>query len=76
VKWIKEHGLRGGILLPNIPPDARWMKPIYDPDYDRLWEVCQDLEVPINIHGGTGAPDYSLALIHGHASQALAETAD
>src|SRR6476469_1751003 len=58
VKWIKEHGLRGGVLLPNVPPSATWMKPIYDPAYDRLWEVCQDLEVPINIHGGTGAPDY------------------
>ena len=22
VKWIKEHGLRGGVLLPNIPPSA------------------------------------------------------
>ena len=58
VKWIKENGLRGGILLPNIPPSATWMKPIYDPDYDRLWEVCQDLEVPVHVHGGTGAPDY------------------
>ena len=58
VKWIKEHGLRGGLLLPNIPPSATWMKPLYDPEYDRLWEVCQDLEVPINVHGGTGAPDY------------------
>jgi predicted TIM-barrel fold metal-dependent hydrolase len=58
VRWIKENGLRGGILLPNIPPSATWMKPIYDPGYDRLWEVCQDLEVPIHVHGGTGAPDY------------------
>ncbi len=58
VRWIKENGLRGGILLPNIPPSATWMKPIYDPEYDRLWEVCQDLEVPVHVHGGTGAPDY------------------
>ena len=34
------------------------MKPLYDPEYDPLWEVCQDLEVPVNVHGGTGAPDY------------------
>ena len=32
--------------------------PLYDPAYDRLWEVIQDLEVPINVHGGTGVPDY------------------
>jgi predicted TIM-barrel fold metal-dependent hydrolase len=58
VRWIKEHDLRGGILLPNLPPDAKWVRPLYDPEYDRLWEVIQDLEVPIAIHGGTGAPDY------------------
>jgi predicted TIM-barrel fold metal-dependent hydrolase len=57
-KWIKEHGLRGGILLPNIPPDVKWVKPLYDPEYDRLWEVCQDLEIPVNVHSGTGNPDY------------------
>jgi predicted TIM-barrel fold metal-dependent hydrolase len=58
VRWIKEHDLRGGILLPNVPPDAKWVRPLYDPEYDRLWEVIQDLEVPVAIHGGTGAPDY------------------
>src|SRR4051794_13638221 len=57
-KWIKEHGLRGGILLPNIPPDVKWVKPLYDPEYDRLWAVIQDLDIPIHVHGGTGVPDY------------------
>ena len=58
VKWIKENGLRGGILLPNIAPDVKWVKPLYDPCYDPLWEVIQDLEVPVNMHSGTGNPDY------------------
>ncbi len=58
VRWIKDHNLRGGILLPNVPPDAKWVRPLYDPEYDRLWTVLQDLEVPVAIHGGTGAPDY------------------
>jgi predicted TIM-barrel fold metal-dependent hydrolase len=58
IRWIKEHGLRGGILLPNIPPDTDWMKPLYDPGYDPVWELCQDLEVPVTVHGGTGTPDY------------------
>jgi len=58
VKWIKEHNLRGGILLPTIPPDVNWIKPLIHPDYDRLWAVCEDLEVPINCHGGTGSPAY------------------
>jgi predicted TIM-barrel fold metal-dependent hydrolase len=58
VTWIKEHGLRGGILLPNLAPDVKWIKPLYDTVYDPLWEVCQDLEVPVNVHSGTGNPDY------------------
>ena len=58
IRWIKEHGLRGGVLLPNIPPDCPWMRPLYDPSYDPVWELCQDLEVPVTIHGGTGNPDY------------------
>jgi predicted TIM-barrel fold metal-dependent hydrolase len=58
IHWIKEHGLRGGILLPNIAPDVKWVKPLYDPEYDRVWEVCQDLDIPVNVHSGTGNPDY------------------
>jgi predicted TIM-barrel fold metal-dependent hydrolase len=58
VRWIKEHNLRGGILLPNVSPDVHWVKPLYDPIYDPLWAVIEDLEVPINVHGGTGVPDY------------------
>ncbi|MBX6390506.1 MAG: amidohydrolase [Frankia sp.] len=56
--WIKEHGLRGGVLLPNVPPDVKWVKPLYHPDYDRLWAALQDLEIPVNLHGGTGSPNY------------------
>lgn len=56
--WCKENGLRGGIMVPNIPVDVKWVRPLYDPEYDRLWKVCEDLEIPINFHGGTGVPDY------------------
>ncbi|MDZ7678524.1 MAG: amidohydrolase family protein [Acidimicrobiales bacterium] len=56
--YIKDNGLRGGVLLPNIPPDATWMTPLYDPEYDRLWTFLEDNEIPVNVHGGTGAPDY------------------
>jgi predicted TIM-barrel fold metal-dependent hydrolase len=57
-RWIAEHGLRGGVLLPNVAPDATWVKPLYDPAYDRLWAALQDLGLPVNVHGGTGLPDY------------------
>ncbi|HTL86862.1 MAG TPA: amidohydrolase family protein [Acidimicrobiia bacterium] len=58
VRWIKEHNLRGGILIPPNPPDATWLKPYNHPDYDRLWAVCEELEVPVNCHGGVGGPSY------------------
>jgi predicted TIM-barrel fold metal-dependent hydrolase len=58
VHWIKEHGLRGGVLISAIPPDVDYVRPLYDPEYDRLWKVCEDLGVPVNAHGGTGAPNY------------------
>jgi predicted TIM-barrel fold metal-dependent hydrolase len=34
------------------------VSPLIDPAYDRLWKVCEDLGVVVNLHGGTGAPDY------------------
>jgi predicted TIM-barrel fold metal-dependent hydrolase len=58
VRFVKEHGLRGGVLLPNVPPDCTWVKPLYDPGYDPLWRELEELEVVVNVHGGTGAPDY------------------
>ena len=65
VKWIKEHNLRGGMLLPTVPPDATWLKPYNHPDYDRLWAVCEDLDVPVNCHGGIGGPEYIRAPVVG-----------
>jgi predicted TIM-barrel fold metal-dependent hydrolase len=59
VQWIASHGLRGGVLLPHVPDDCTgYIKPLYAPDYDRFWAVCQDLGVVLNHHGGTGSPDY------------------
>jgi predicted TIM-barrel fold metal-dependent hydrolase len=56
--WIKENGLRGGVMLPIIPPGADWVKPLYDPIYDPLWALLEDLEMPVNVHGGSGNPEY------------------
>ena len=56
VKWIKEHGLRGGVLLPTIPPDVNWVKPLYDPATTRSGRCARTSTSPVNAHGGTGAP--------------------
>jgi predicted TIM-barrel fold metal-dependent hydrolase len=58
VHWIAEAGLRGGVLLPIPPDDMKHIKPLYAPDYDRLWAAIQDCDLVINTHAGAGAPDY------------------
>ncbi len=58
IAWIADNGLRGGILISAIAPDVDWVKPLYDPCYDPIWEACEELGLPVNSHGGTGLPDY------------------
>jgi predicted TIM-barrel fold metal-dependent hydrolase len=58
-QWIADNGLRGGILLPNIPPDAHWIEHhLYDPYWEPLWALCEETGVPVNAHGGTGVPNF------------------
>lgn len=58
VEWIAKNGLKGGILLPQVPDDCTHILPLYSPEYDRFWKVCEDTGVVLNHHGGTGSPDY------------------
>jgi predicted TIM-barrel fold metal-dependent hydrolase len=58
VRFAHEHGLRGGVLLPAVPPDVKHIAPLYSDAYDPLWAVCAELGVPVNHHSGGGAPDY------------------
>src|SRR4051812_28798530 len=39
VRFAADNGLRGGVLLPTIPPDVQHIKPLHAPDYDPLWAV-------------------------------------
>jgi predicted TIM-barrel fold metal-dependent hydrolase len=61
VRWCKENGLRGGVLIGSVPPTCDWLKPLYDPHYDPLWHVCEELGVPVNAHSGIGSPAYAPA---------------
>jgi predicted TIM-barrel fold metal-dependent hydrolase len=55
VRWASESGLTGGVLLPGAPPGAG-VPPLYHPCYDEMWSVCEELEVPVNCHGGGAGP--------------------
>jgi predicted TIM-barrel fold metal-dependent hydrolase len=58
VEWIAKNGLRGGVLLPHVPPDCTHIQPLYSPEMDRFYAACQDHDVVLNQHGGTGSPEY------------------
>ena len=58
IEFIAEAGLRGGVLLPLIPPDCNWLKPLYDPAWDKVFAAIQDHDLVMNQHSGQGSPDY------------------
>src|SRR5437870_12332604 len=58
-RWCHEHGLRGGVLVQPVPDDMKYIPPLYSPELDPLWAVCEDLGIVVNTHsGGAGMPDY------------------
>jgi predicted TIM-barrel fold metal-dependent hydrolase len=63
IAFIAEAGLRGGVLLPLVPPDASWLPPLYDPAWDRVFAAIQDHDLVMNQHSGQGAPDYGEGLV-------------
>ena len=58
VRWIAEHGLRGGVLLPLPALDDVHLAQLTSPAYDRLWAAIQDHDLVINQHSGQGSPRY------------------
>lgn len=63
IEFIAEAGLRGGVLLPLIPPDCTWLKPLYDPAWDRVFAAIQDHDLVMNQHSGQGSPDYGKSMV-------------
>ncbi len=55
-RWVKDVGLFGGVMVPNVAPDSH-LPPLHAPVYEPLWAACAELGLPVNVHGGSGAPD-------------------
>jgi predicted TIM-barrel fold metal-dependent hydrolase len=56
VNWIADHGLKGGALLPGVPPGSG-IEPLHSPRYDPVWRTCEERGVVVNVHGGGGSPN-------------------
>jgi predicted TIM-barrel fold metal-dependent hydrolase len=56
VRWLREHDVFGGILLPGSAGSGD--QPAYNhPRYEPLWSVCEDLDMPVHTHSGW-TPNY------------------
>jgi predicted TIM-barrel fold metal-dependent hydrolase len=55
IRWAKEAGLTGGVLLPGAPPGSN-LEPLWSPVYEPIWSVCEELAMPLNHHSGSGVP--------------------
>ena len=63
IEFIAQAGLRGGVMLPLIPPDCTWLKPLFDPAWDRVFAAIQDHDLVMNQHSGQGSPDYGNSMV-------------
>jgi predicted TIM-barrel fold metal-dependent hydrolase len=53
VRWLREHDVFGGILLPGGAVGIGDLPPAYhDPRYEPLWAACADLAMPVHTHSG------------------------
>jgi predicted TIM-barrel fold metal-dependent hydrolase len=59
IRWVKEVGLTGGILVPGVPPGVTQVPQLSSPTYNEIWATCAALGIPINSHGGGGSPGFS-----------------
>jgi predicted TIM-barrel fold metal-dependent hydrolase len=57
IRWAKEAGLTGGVLVPGAPPGSG-IAPLYAPEYEPIWAVCDELDIVLNHHSGGSTPDY------------------
>ena len=55
IRWAKEHGLHGGVLLPGTPPGIG-LPELHDKCYEPIWAVAEELGMPLNHHTGSAAP--------------------
>jgi predicted TIM-barrel fold metal-dependent hydrolase len=61
IRWARENGLTGGVLLPGAPPGSG-IEPLYAPKYEPIFAACEELGMPLNHHSGGSTPDFGMYL--------------
>ncbi len=51
IKRAVAEGHRG-VVFPSLPMDLRDVPHVADPDYDPIWTICAELNVPLCLHAG------------------------
>ena len=57
IRRAREAGLFGGILLPLVGEPLSSLPHYNHPRYEPIWSTCEELAMPVNLHGGA-TPDY------------------
>lgn len=57
IRAAHTDGVRGGIELPAMRDGVPGY---HDPRYEPIWDVCQELDLPLNTHGGGGVRDRTI----------------
>ncbi len=57
VRWLRERDVFGGILLPGSAGVVEGQHAYNHPDYEPLWDVCEELGMPVHTHSGW-TPNY------------------
>ena len=50
IRWARDAGLRG-VLLPAFDEE----RPLFSPEFDPIWSLLEDLEMPLNCHVGASS---------------------
>lgn len=55
VKEMERSVAKGhrGVIFPALPMDLRDVPHVSEPEYDRVWSACEELNVPLCLHAGS-----------------------
>jgi predicted TIM-barrel fold metal-dependent hydrolase len=56
IRWAAEQGCFGGVLIPAVSPGDT-LEPLFHTRYEPIWALCQDLDITVVQHSGTGSPE-------------------